>query len=205
LEKGKSPVKTFKTLSRLSLWIFFSLTLACVTETKKSKTGPPVVYSEAGDFTDKDIGFTTFVPAGWERQNMLKAGIILLGPRPRNSDREFRPNVTILSEYIPQPPTSREYFESNGIGLSKFGRNYKSIKNGEMMIGGQLFFWRMYFFAPDGYKTLAIQYSSVVNDRPFTITCTSLPDHYEAVKPTFDAVIKNLRFHIAGYVPGGEK
>jgi eukaryotic-like serine/threonine-protein kinase len=165
----------------------------------------PPAPSMGQKYTNDLRKFSLSFPKNWEvRENIMGATVVGLAPTSTSSGKaeEFRENINIVVETLPQTMTTKSYYDESLKLLKKLFTDFKIEKTGHGSFDRQVAqsqmdksdpYWTVYTHRMGKLRAKVLQYMSVVGKTAFVITCSATPQTYEKFRPMFEASIKTFK------------
>ncbi len=165
-------------------YIILALTLLLAGCSSKQ---PDRYYNSKDDFSIK-------FPKGWEnKEGFMRTDIISLSPKTNAKD-QFRENVNVVVEQLPDGMNLSKYFDANLPKLSNVIQNFQEIDAGTAIINDNEAEWLIYTGNIGTSNLKSKQYYMVYNGKGYVITCTATPETYNNYKNIFDETVQSFQF-----------
>jgi len=144
-------------------------------------------------YNSKD-NFSIKFPKDWEnKEGFMGTDVISLSPRENTAD-QFRENVNVVVEKIPDGMSLNDYFNANLPKLSKVVQNFQNKETGTTTINDNDAQWLIYAGSIGTINLKSKQYYMVHDNKGYVITCSATPGTYDNFNSVFDEVVQSFQF-----------
>jgi hypothetical protein len=149
---------------------------------------------EADRYYNKKDDFSVKFPKEWEnREGFMGTDVISLSPKENAAD-QFRENVNVVVEPLPEGMDLNGYFNANIPKLSSVVRDFQQNETGSAIINNNRAEWLIYTGSIGTITLKAKQYYLVNDKKGYVITCSATPATYDAYNSIFDTVVNSFQF-----------
>jgi hypothetical protein len=163
------------------------------TASPTSSPSDKVSYEEFASYSDSKYGFTIQYPKDWEKQvGALGSAVVMLSPREGDSD-EFRENVNVLVQMLPDKMTLDQYTELSLDQASKLITGFDLLDQGSTQLAGRPA-RRIHYRGEQGaFRLEWEQVWTVLGGQAFIVTYTADRDRYDTYLRTAEAMFASFR------------
>jgi hypothetical protein len=150
-------------------------------------------HEDFGSYSDSKYGFTIQYPKDWERQvGALGSAVLILSPREGDSDN-FRENVSVLVQMVPDKMTLDQYTELSLDQASKLITGFDLLDQGSTQLAGRPA-RRIHYRGEQGaFRLEWEQVWTVLGGQAFILTYTADRDRYGTYLRTAEAMFASFR------------
>jgi hypothetical protein len=152
---------------------------------------------EMTSYEDRQKGFSINIPKKWEiKKDFMGADMAALDPEGVGAT-QFRPNVTVVSEKVPQGMRPHDYYRLQFKSIQSLTghiRQFHLYENKFVMIDGQQGKRLVYGYSLGELKVMVVSCAVISNGTGYVITGTTTYDSFNTFKETFLKVYKSFRF-----------
>jgi hypothetical protein len=149
---------------------------------------------ETGRYYNTKDDFSLKFPKDWEnREGFMGTDVISLSPK-ENAGDQFRENVNVVVEPLPDGMDLNGYFNANIPKLSGVVRDFQQNGTGSAIINNTRAEWLIYTGSIGSITLKAKQYYLVNGNKGYVITCSATPSTYDAYNSIFDTVVNSFQF-----------
>lgn len=152
-----------------------------------SQKDPDRYYNGKNNFSKK-------FPKDWGiKEGFMNTEVIALQPI-ENEEDDFRENVNVVIEKLPQNINIDEYLNLNIINLNKFFANYNEVERGKTYLEDEEARWLIYSGQMGNYDLKYLVYVAIRKKSAYIITCTSIPEKFDNNRNLFEQISKSIEF-----------
>ena len=149
---------------------------------------------QAERYNNSKDDFSIKFPKEWEnKEGFMGTDVISLSPRENAAD-QFRENVNVVVEKIPDGMSLNDYFDTNLPKLSKVIRDFQQVETGNTIINDNVAEWLIYTGSIGTINLKSKQYYIVHDNKGYVITCSATPGTYDNFKNVFDEIVQSFQF-----------
>jgi hypothetical protein len=149
---------------------------------------------EPGRYYNKDKGFSIKFPNGWEkREGYMGLTVIALSPQESPSD-QFRENVNIVDEELPETMSLETYFQINLDNMPKLLTNFQAYESGRLTLGNADSRWLIYGYRMGTTSIKGLVYVLVKGNRGYAITGTATSGSFANYRSIFEETSQSFSF-----------
>jgi len=152
--------------------------------------GDPV--RELTSYTNQEKKFSLRLPRDWERkENLMGSAVVAIGPQGKSSE-DFRENINVVVEDLPNAMTSKEYFDVSLKVLKRLFTDFQLEKSGSLKLNQKDAYWVVFTHRMGKVKAKVLQYMLVDGLKAYVITSSSAPQKFSKYQHLFEEVAKSF-------------
>lgn len=141
-------------------------------------------------FTDPKTGFTSTAPSGWKQSTYPGAAVVYLAPRPVKA---FNPNINVVVQTVPAGLTLKQYTDVSLPQLKQALPGSQVISLRPSTLGGLSAVQLNYTATQSGLKLYFTQTYTVLGQRAYLLTGTTIQGQEAALAPVMAAFVKSFK------------
>jgi len=148
-------------------------------------------------YTNEEEGITIEYPSDWTVSPGASPTVVVLASPLQNSNDSYQETVSIAAQDISASELSLEEFSTQATNaLSQYMENLQITKQGDAQLDGEpakVVHFSGTYPATD-YLSETYQIYTVYDGYVYIITCTGVPDDFEAFMPTVGKMVSSFTF-----------
>jgi hypothetical protein len=190
-----------------NIWpILFCSLVVLIPEVFARKATAPVALAPVAlgpRYLSKEKGFSIALPKGWEiKEKVMGSSVIAVIPSANNNSDQFRENINVVVEPLPQAMNTKTYFTESMKVLKKLFTDFKLEKSGHGPLDRQVAtndktdtYWSVFTHRMGKVRAKVMQYMMVKGNQAYVITCSAAPGTFDKLRPVFEASAKSFKIN----------
>ena len=164
--------------------------------TPSARSSEPSAASTAGylTYSDATYGFRIQYPPDWSEQAGTAGSVVAFLSQPQGPSDDFRDNVNVLVQDLPDPSTSLQQYTDLSIRQGPdVIDGFKLLSSGPSVLASRSAERVTYLGRPGGRDLKFEAVWLVEKGRAYVVTYTATPDTFDSLEPMAEAIIESFR------------